>query len=179
MRFPRPASPYRCSQRPIPSNRSKPKHSLLSIIVSDNTISSNPRLTYTPMEVPEEKRQPEISPPRTQFISISPIWKLTPRHNRSTLYYDSFELRAVARQLNKAIQGTNVSSPPFHRRQLDRIHKERNIARKVLTYQPGCSALDKKPSMKSTNQPTKGFVARLWKKVRKGLFRNDHKQHQH
>lgn len=131
------------------------------------------------MEAPEEKQQPHTSPPRTQFISISPIWKLTPRQNQSALYYDSFELRAVARQLNKAIQGSNVSPPPFHRRQLDRIHKERNMTRKVLTYQTGCLALDKKPSMKSTNQPTKGFVARLWKKVWKGWFRNDNKQHQH
>ncbi|PKI47758.1 hypothetical protein CRG98_031891 [Punica granatum] len=128
------------------------------------------------MEVSEVKQQQPSSPAQTRFVTISPPWKLSPKHSRSTLYYDSFELRAVARQLNKAIQASNATSPPFHRKQLARIHKENgNVPRKISIYWSGRSTLDKKPSTRSTNTLAKGFVARLWKKVRQGWLRNDQK----
>lgn len=61
-----------------------------------------------------------------------PVWKLSPNPNGSTLY-DSFELQAVTKQLNKAIQGSNgplspyscyLKSSPLYRQGLDRIYKE-------------------------------------------------------
>ncbi|PQQ20478.1 hypothetical protein Pyn_22277 [Prunus yedoensis var. nudiflora] len=66
------------------------------------------------LEIPIEKDPQRMitathdRPPHT----LSPIWRLSPRHNGSTLY-DSYELRAVTHQLNKAIQLPKHRRPPY------------------------------------------------------------------
>lgn len=113
------------------------------------------------------------------------FWTLSPKHDGSTLY-DSFELRAITHQLNKAIQASNVSSPPYlchlknspcYRQQLGRIYKENaKTSRRASSSLPACAVLDKRMSMADTNEGSGGFVTRLWKKVKQGLLRNEQKK---
>ncbi|KAH7550734.1 hypothetical protein JRO89_XS13G0258200 [Xanthoceras sorbifolium] len=110
----------------------------------------------------------------------SPIQKelqLTPptHFNTSTLY-DSFELQAVTRQLNKAMNGSTASSPtyfsyiksPFYRQRLDRIYKENARSPKKIGL-ANSTTHDRKWS---TRAATRGLVTRLWKKVIQGLLWN-------
>lgn len=131
-----------------------------------------------------EKDQTQMSSTTTQAhqphtITASPIWRLSPRHNGSTLY-DSFELRAVTQQLNRAIQGSKASSSPhymhcfnspFYREGLDRIRKASiKTPKRILCSQVSCATTrDRKPSTGST----KGFVSRAWNKVKEGFVRNE------
>ncbi|KAJ4713155.1 putative ATP-binding cassette sub-family D member 4 [Melia azedarach] len=112
--------------------------------------------------------------------STSPFWRLSPRHNGSTLY-DSYELQAVTRQINKAMLGsTGFNSPtylrfmnsPFYRHRLDRIYRENEKTPKriVCSIVTGAT-IGRKVSMRGTRPATAGFVTKLWKKV-KGLLRN-------
>ncbi|KAA8542533.1 hypothetical protein F0562_023685 [Nyssa sinensis] len=104
-----------------------------------------------------------------------PTHVLTPaqHHNGSTLY-DSYELQAVTKQLNRALNGSNGPlSPysyylksPFYRQRWDHIFKENSKTPKRIK----CSnaALDVKASVGGT----RGFVMRLWKKVKRGFTRS-------
>jgi hypothetical protein len=125
------------------------------------------------MELQVEKKasSPMTTPTHTHFWAVSPILKLSPKHGGSTLY-DSFELRAITHQLNKAIQG---SKSPFYHQQLDRIriHRENVKTPRRISL----SARDnKKMSMTDTSEGSGGFVTRLWKKVKQGLLRNKQKK---
>jgi len=133
------------------------------------------------MELPEEKQLPVTPPTNAHFWTVSPINKLTLQHEGSTLY-DSFELRAMTRQLNKAIHGSNVSSPPYirhlnsplYRLQLDRIYREgAKTPRRISCPQSTNAVVDKRTGgMKYSGVDTGGFIMRLWKKVKQGLLRN-------
>lgn len=135
----------------------------------------------TSMEVPEEKQLSLTPPTHAHFWTLNPINKLTPQHEGSTLY-DLFELRAMTRQLNKAIHGSNVSSPPpyirhlnspVYRLGLDRIYRESTKTPRRISCSPSANAvIDKRMGMKHTRVDTGGFVTRLWKKVKQGLLRN-------
>lgn len=130
----------------------------------------------TSMELPEEK-QLSLTPPTHAHFSIN---KLTLQHEGSTLY-DSFELRAMTRQLNKAIHGSNLPSPPYirhlnsplYRLRLDRIYKESaKTPRRISCSQSTDAVVNKRTGMKYTTVDTGGFVTRLWKKVKQGFLRN-------
>lgn len=136
------------------------------------------------MEKQASSRTPQT---HAQFWTLSPIknLKVSPKHDGSTLY-DSFELRAITHQLNKAIQASNVSSPPylchlknspFYRQQLGHIYKKNaKTSRRASSSLPACAVHDKRMSMADTNEGSGGFVTRLWKKVKQGLLRNKQKK---
>lgn len=120
------------------------------------------------------------SPAEKQLsVNLNPIWRISPRPNSSTLF-DSHELQAVTHQLNKAMQGTtgsptymNYIKSPFYRRRLGQIYKENaKTPKKIVCSQVPFGNLDR---MVNTRAATRGFVARLWKKVKQGLFRNNQK----
>ncbi|GFZ03521.1 hypothetical protein Acr_16g0001450 [Actinidia rufa] len=122
-----------------------------------------------PMEIPAEKQ-----------LGLSPVWRVSPKHNGSTLY-DSFELQAVTKQLNKALQGSNGPlSPyslylksPYYRQRLDRIYKKNMKKPKSITSRRVESAkVDEKAGARGNG----GFVARLWMKVKRGLLWNNKRQ---
>ncbi|KAL6318685.1 hypothetical protein AAG906_001158 [Vitis piasezkii] len=113
-----------------------------------------------------------------QFQTRNPIWRLSPWHNGSTLY-DSYELKAVTHQLNKAIQQASTaasSSPyvshlksPFCRQRLDSIYKQATKTQRRISG--GQAPHDRNPSAGRA----RGFVTRLWKKLKQGLFRSKQK----
>lgn len=130
------------------------------------------------MEVGSEKLTSVV---HGNFLSSSPFMKHCSPRQRGALY-DSFELLAMTRQLNKAIQGSGTtasSSPPFkfipnssfYKLQVNQICKENGGSRRrVSTYQllPGAMP-EKRHGINEGGAP--GFVARLWKKVKQGLSR--------
>ncbi|KDP31321.1 hypothetical protein JCGZ_11697 [Jatropha curcas] len=129
------------------------------------------------LHIPGEKEKP-MTPPAH---AMKPIFRMSPRHNGSTLY-DSFELRAVTNQLNKAIQSLNCSSPtlmsylksPFYGQRLDSIYKENaKTPKKIMGSQLARRSIDKRASRTAGG----GLMSRLWKKVKQGLLwskqRND------
>ncbi|CAK9147993.1 unnamed protein product [Ilex paraguariensis] len=110
----------------------------------------------------------------TTFV-LSPM-TLSSSHNGSNLY-DSYELQAVTKQLNRAMQGTNGSlSPysfylksPFYRHRLDRIYRDNTKTHKRIS----CSGLDNRAlDSKAYARGMKGFGVWLWKKVKRGFARN-------
>ncbi|KAM3751310.1 hypothetical protein ACB098_04G099300 [Castanea mollissima] len=140
------------------------------------------------MQLLMEKQASSMTPQtHAQFRTLSPIkkLKLSYTHDGSTLY-DSFELRAITHQLNKAIQASNVSSPPylchlknspFYRQQLGHIYKENaQTSQRASSSLPAHAVLDKRMSMAETNKGSGGFVTQLWKKVKQGLLRNKQKK---
>lgn len=104
---------------------------------------------------------------------VAPTRRLKFQYNGSDLY-DSFEFRDMTQQLNKAIKGSNASSPAYashpnsrlYQRQLNRIYKENSkTPRRILGPQ---QVPDKRACGGGTRE--QGFVSRLWLKV-KGLLR--------
>ncbi|XAR49993.1 hypothetical protein NMG60_11004190 [Bertholletia excelsa] len=110
---------------------------------------------------------------------VSPVWKLSPNHKHGgSILYDSFELKAMTKQLNKAILGSNAPISPysyylksaFHRQRLDRIYREgANGAGRI-------SSRRRDDNVAVDAKCPKGFVARLWKVVKRGLLRSGQKQ---
>ncbi|KAK7330307.1 hypothetical protein VNO77_24497 [Canavalia gladiata] len=129
--------------------------------------------------------------------AVAPTRKLNFQYNGSDLY-DSFELKQMSFQLNEAIQiskasspvyqemthklnkaikGSNASSPgyvfhlnsPFYRRHLNRIYKQSTkTPRRISSPQ----VPDRRERRRETRE--KGFVARLWFKVKRGLLGKKH-----
>lgn len=109
-----------------------------------------------------------------------PVQTLSPHHNGSNLL-DSFELRAVTRQLKKAMLGSSGSSPiylnrinsPFYRHRLDCIYTEHaKTPRRIICSKTSEDNLSRKVSARGTRLASGGFVTRLWKKVKQGLLWN-------
>lgn len=125
----------------------------------------------------------------------------TRRHNfqyNGSDLYDSFEFKQMTIQLNKAFENSSASSPacqemkhklnktihssgasspayvfhlnsPFYRHHLNRIYKESNKTPRVIS----CPRVaDKQASGRGIR--VKGFVTRLWLKVKKGLLWEKH-----
>ncbi|CAH1442954.1 unnamed protein product [Lactuca virosa] len=107
-------------------------------------------------------------PPPPSTTSMSPM--ATPVSN----LYDSYEFRAISKQLNRAIKGSNNNSPlspysfylksatPFYSKQVKRICGTTKNKR-VLCLK----------TQDSSQPRAKGFVSRLWAKV-KGRFIQTH-----
>lgn len=129
-------------------------------------------------------------------VRTTPTGKINIQYNGSDLY-DSFEFREMTHQLNnamqispspayqemrkkyqmnKAIQGPNAMSPsylfhlnsPLYRHRLNRIFKESARTPRRIS---GQKAADKGAGRRGTR--VKGFVARLWMKVKQGLMGNN------
>ncbi|KAJ7956450.1 putative ATP-binding cassette sub-family D member 4 [Quillaja saponaria] len=120
------------------------------------------RLPPASVEIPE-KAQP-----------VSPIVKINIQHNGSELY-DSFELRAMTHQLNKAIHGSRASSPaylksPIYQHHLDRLYRGNAKSPRRILY-----SQNKKECEKGTRESTRGFMSQLWMKVKQGLLRKKQK----
>ncbi|KAL7139348.1 hypothetical protein ABFS83_09G044600 [Erythranthe nasuta] len=112
---------------------------------------------------------------------ITPIWKLSPMHNggsssSSSNLLDSYELQAITKQLNRAIRASNGQSTPrsprllspFYLHRLDRIYKQNsNTSKKISSSKQNskCTTTEVKG--------TRGFVLRLWNKVKQGFLRGN------
>ncbi|KAL1541670.1 Avr9/Cf-9 rapidly elicited protein [Salvia divinorum] len=105
----------------------------------------------------------------------SPVWKLSPKQHGSNLL-DSYELQAITRQLNHAIRVSNGSSTPrsfhlkspFYLHRLDQIYKENSkISKKISSTNKSGRASRSRTEAKGT----RGFVLRLWNKVKCSLVR--------
>ncbi|WRX17039.1 hypothetical protein QQP08_009526 [Theobroma cacao] len=129
---------------------------------------------------PRERRLALASPTYAHLQTLNPISRLSPRNNGSTLY-DSYELRAVTYQLNKAMHRSTGSSPahlcylmsPFYSRRLDRVNTQNSRApKKVVCSHLTCATVNRNASNKRTRDVTRGFAAKLWNKVKQGLLRS-------
>ncbi|KAM1427197.1 hypothetical protein ACFX11_019576 [Malus domestica] len=60
------------------------------------------------LEMPVGKKPQTVTATHAHPRMISPVWRLSPSHNGSTLY-DSYEFRAMTHQLNKAILVSKAS----------------------------------------------------------------------
>lgn len=105
--------------------------------------------------------------------TINPIWKFSPTDKaHGSNLYDSYELQAVTKQLNRAIHGGPFSpysyylKSPFCRKGLNRIRRENANTPKTIS----CARLD--GDLKASTRATRGFVLRLWKKVKHGFVRS-------
>ncbi|KAL7098950.1 hypothetical protein ACP275_09G051100 [Erythranthe tilingii] len=108
---------------------------------------------------------------------ITPIWKLSPKHNGGSNLLDSYELQAITKQLNRAIRASNGQSStprsprllsPFYLHRLDRIYKQNsNTSKKISSSKQNskCTTTEVKG--------TRGFVLRLWNKVKQGFLRGN------
>ncbi|KAK8604565.1 hypothetical protein V6N13_099501 [Hibiscus sabdariffa] len=136
--------------------------------------TSKDRSTQPPpsIKIPKETR-----PTYTGHLqTLNPITRarLSPRNNGSDLY-DSYELRAVTYQLNKAMQRSSCSSPaylcylksPFYSQCLSRGN-----TKKVLCSHLTCATIHRNASNR-TKGATRGFAAKLWDKVKQGLLRSN------
>lgn len=130
-------------------------------------------------------------------VTATPTERFNIQYNGSELY-DSFEFREMTHQLSKALQasspsyyqemmkhhmqqkgihGSNASSPayifhlnsPAYRRRLNQIYKE---SAKTPRRISGQKVADKGAADKRGTR-VKGFVARLWMKVRQSLLGNN------
>lgn len=113
------------------------------------------------------------------FQPLTPIWRLSPCNSGSTLY-DSYELRAVSHQLNRALQGSQAppslyfhpSNSPFHnpyRRCLDHMYRENAKTPKRIT---GSQLVGETVDAKPSSQSTRGFIPQLWKKLKRTFLRS-------
>ena len=142
----------------------------------------------SPKQTCQSNSQPIPEAKQKENTNIfSPICRLSPSYKGSALY-DSYELQAVVRQLNRAIQGPkSFSSPPyasnlrspFRRKQLNRIYRENKSSPKRLTCSNFSSTTTKTLDGKTGSGAwvvTKGVVTRLWTKVKQGLLRSKQKE---
>ncbi|OMO53188.1 hypothetical protein CCACVL1_28821 [Corchorus capsularis] len=127
-----------------------------------------------------ETRPQLTSPPFSHLQTLNPIARLSPRNNGSTLY-DSYELRAVTYQLNKAMQRSSGSSPaylcylksPFYSEKLVRANRENTRApKRVLCSHLTCATISRNESNNRAKEVTRGFAAKLWNKLKLGLLRS-------
>ncbi|KZV23281.1 hypothetical protein F511_02182 [Dorcoceras hygrometricum] len=110
--------------------------------------------------------------PNSPAYTLTPIYKLSPNYNGSNLL-DSYELKAITRQLNRAIRASHgVWSPrsfylksPFHVNRLKQIYKE--SARKKISC-PKTSGSEREITKESKG--SRGFMQKLWQKVKRGLI---------
>lgn len=134
----------------------------------------------TTTEIQTRKQSSKGSQNNGQSEAMSPTLRFRPMYNGSILY-DSYELQAVTKQINKGIQGSKVFSThylcslrsPFYRQQLNRIYKEStNTPKRILCSRDSCKTLNNQPSNKGTMGITRGVVTWMWKKVKHGFMRN-------
>ncbi|XVF54408.1 hypothetical protein PTKIN_Ptkin05aG0178000 [Pterospermum kingtungense] len=128
---------------------------------------------------------PLNSPNYSRLRNLNPNTRLSPRKNGSTLY-DSYELRAVTYQLNRAMHRSSGSSPaylcylkssPFYSQCLDRVNRENSTApKRVLCSHLTCATINRNASSRRTKEVTRGFAARLWNKVKQGLLWSNNRQ---
>ncbi|KAL4347086.1 hypothetical protein GQ457_17G017420 [Hibiscus cannabinus] len=126
---------------------------------------------------PPSRKIPKGTRPTYMSPTSGHLQTLNPRNNGSDLY-DSYELRAVTYQLNKAMQRASCSSPaylcylksPFYSQCLSRGN-----TKKVLCSHLTCATIDRNASNR-TKGATRGFAAKLWDKVKQGLLRSNNMQ---
>ncbi|GMJ05795.1 hypothetical protein HRI_004248700 [Hibiscus trionum] len=128
-------------------------------------------------KIPKETRLAYMSPTYGHLQTRDPVTKLSPQNNGSNLY-DSYELRAVTYQLNRAMQRSSGSSPaylcylksPFYSQCLSRGNTKR-----VLCSHLTCATINRNAGNR-TKEATSGFAAKLWNKVKQGLLRSNNMQ---
>ncbi|KAK8323070.1 hypothetical protein V6Z11_A12G212600 [Gossypium hirsutum] len=147
-------------------------------------------------KIPNETPLPFTSPTYSHLRTLNPATRLSPRNNGSSLY-DSYELRAVTYQLNKAMRQPSGSSPaylcylksPFysqcnengsrHRSFLmrcDRVTLKSENSRKVLCSHLTWATININARNRRTKEVTRGFAAKLWNKVKQRLLRSNNMQ---
>ncbi|XWS51202.1 hypothetical protein CRYUN_Cryun12cG0156700 [Craigia yunnanensis] len=122
-------------------------------------------------------------PNYSRLQTLNPFSRLSPRNNGSSLY-DSYELRAVIYQLNRAMQRSSGSSPaylcylksPFYSQCLDRVNRENLRApKKVLCSHLTCATINKNASNRRMKEVTREAV-KLRNKVKQRLLRSNNNQ---
>lgn len=141
--------------------------------------ASSPTYLASSLEVSGAKQSTISTTNHANTETIGSILKLSPRHNSSSLF-DSFKIQAVTQQLNKAIQGSNMSLSPYirprrlalYQQQQLQIYRENIKMPRRLSSSKFSTALDNKPSTRDASMETRSVVTWLWKKVRQGFLRN-------
>lgn len=114
------------------------------------------------------QKQQVMSPPT---ITQSPIWKITPGNNSSKMsnLYDSYELQAVSKQINRAIRGSKSPLSPYsYYMNLTPYCSKRSscLATKRIRY-PQLESKTHNPKMNSNGN--RGTFSRIWKRIKAGL----------
>lgn len=115
----------------------------------------------------------DIKSTNAPAYKLTAIYELSPNYNGSNLL-DSYELKAITRQLNRAIRASNgASSPrsfylksPFHVNRLKQMYKENAKAKKISC--PRTS--DRVRESTKESEGSRGFMLKLWQKVKRGLI---------
>lgn len=114
----------------------------------------------------------------TPACILSPLFRFSPRHNGSDLY-DSFELQAVAKQLNRALvkasagsfspKSSGVLKSPFYTKCLGGVYKQNaKASRRISCSQIRDETVDNKADCRSTMN----IFLRFWNMAKKGFQRS-------
>ncbi|KAI4326596.1 hypothetical protein MLD38_031893 [Melastoma candidum] len=97
-----------------------------------------------------------------------------------TALYDSYELREINRQLSKVLGRDGMYAPsspymrhlssPAHNRCLHRIYKENAVSPKKISRNG--LPRERKVAGDRPGDADRGFLAQLWRKLRRGLLMN-------
>ncbi|KAL7161238.1 hypothetical protein ACSBR2_041815 [Camellia fascicularis] len=145
-----------------------------------NEEPSNQRVL--PTDIPAEKQSCAAQAHPSSAYVVSPVWRVSPKNNGSTLF-DSFELQAVTKKLNRALQGPNSNHPlspysyylrsPLYRQRLGNIYRENaKTPKRIASRRVDRARVDGKAGGKDTGGGRGHFVIRLWKKVKRGFLWN-------
>ncbi|OIT29308.1 hypothetical protein A4A49_54826 [Nicotiana attenuata] len=114
----------------------------------------------------------------TPACVLSPLFRLSPRHNGSDLY-DSFELQAVAKQLNHALikastgsfspKSSGVLKSPFYNKYLGGVYKQNaKASMRISCSQIRDEAVDNRADCRSTMN----IFLRFWSVAKLGFLRS-------
>lgn len=113
-------------------------------------------------------QKPAKSPPA---ITQSPIWKLTPGNNSSKMsnLYDSYELQAVSKQINRAIRGSKSPLSPYSYYMNLTPYRSRQSS--CLTTKRICyPQLESKTHNPQLNcKGNRGILSRIWRRIKARL----------
>lgn len=116
---------------------------------------------------PTHQKQVKSPPAITQ----SPIWKLTPGNNSSKMssLYDSYELQAVSKQINRAIGGSKSPLSPYsYYINLTPYCSKRSsclTTKRICHPRLECRTHNAQMNCKGNG----GILSRLWKRIKAGL----------
>ncbi|KAG9439825.1 hypothetical protein H6P81_019990 [Aristolochia fimbriata] len=123
-------------------------------------------------------------PPTTNHLQAQPLtpsWRFSPWHEgKGSTLYDSYEFRAVTKQLNQVLQGTEITKTPCPsyirssyplRRCLSRLYKENAKAPRQVT----CPVVNASQLQRQTcnRKGRRSIIPRLWKQLRKNFLRSN------
>ncbi|KAL5987341.1 hypothetical protein ACLOJK_038506 [Asimina triloba] len=132
----------------------------------------NQALSHPPPPKSSIKKCPSMKPDakQLQFCPCTPIWRLSPRNKGSTLY-DSYELKAVAQQLNYVVQNNQRHASPYSHQimssALHNLYKQNAVPRRVI-YPPALG----RPVAAQNSKSIQRIMSRIWKKFKHAFLPN-------